>query len=131
MHTNKHLKILHWNAQSITNISTAKQLELLLLEDQIDIVSLNKTFLKAHHKLHLSGYKIYRNDRLDAAKGGVAIAIKHSIKHAPLPPYKTKKIENVSIMVNINRRNVVFTSAYSPKYFNSFEADLKKTHTVQ
>lgn len=29
-------------------------------------------------------------------------------------------------MVNINRRNVVFTSAYSPKYFNDFEADLKK-----
>ena len=107
MHTNKHLKILHWNAQSITNISTAKQLELFLLEEQIDIVSLNETFLKDQNKFHLNGYKIYRNDRLDAAKGGVAIAIKNSIKHAPLPPYKTKKIENVSIMVNINRCQVL------------------------
>lgn len=93
MHTNKQLKLLHWNAQGITNISTAKQLELFLLENQIDIASLNETFLKELHKLHLSGYKIYRNDRLDAAKGGVAIAIKHSIKHAPLPPYKTKKLK--------------------------------------
>lgn len=78
MHLSKPLKILHWNAQGITNLSTAKQLELLLHQHNIDIVMLNETFCKAHHKLYLNGYTIYRNDRSDAPRGGVAIAVKHS-----------------------------------------------------
>lgn len=126
MHSNKELKILHWNAQGISNLSTAKQLELLLHQDDIDVVMLNETFLKDQHKFYLNGFKIHRNDRLDAPRGGVAIAVKHSIKHTLLPQYKTKKIENISISININRRSIILTAAYSPKYFNSFEADIKK-----
>lgn len=126
MHSIKRLNVFHWNAQGISNFSTAKQLELFLLETQTDLVSLNETFLKDPHNFRLNGYKIYRNDRIGTEKGGVAIAVRHSIKHELLPPYKTKKIENISIELCINRRSVVFTSAYSPKYFESFEADIKK-----
>lgn len=93
MHTNKQLKILQWNAQGITNISTLKQLELFLHQKQIDVIMLNETFLKDYHKFHLSGYKIHRHDLLDAARGGVAIAAKSSIKHSLLSPYNTKKLK--------------------------------------
>lgn len=126
MHLNKKLKILHWNAQGITNLSTAKQLEHFMYQEHIDIVMLNETFLKDHHKLYLKGFKIYRNDRSDAPHGGVAIAVKQSINHTLLPAYNTTNIENISIAVNINRRCVVLTSAYNPKYYRSFEADIKK-----
>jgi len=126
MHSNKQLRILYWNAQGITNISTAKQLELLLFHENIDIVILNETFLKNHHKFFLAGFIIYRNDRQDTHGGGVAIAVKRSIKHKLLPIYQTKKIENISVSVIINNRCVILTAAYSPQYFKSFEADIKK-----
>lgn len=120
------MRILHWNAQGISNISTAKQLELLLHHHNIDVVMLNETFLKDQHKFHLNGYRIHRNDRPGALGGGVAIAVKYSIKHTLLPIYPTKKIENISISVNINRHSVILTAAYSPKYYTTFEADIKK-----
>lgn len=103
-----------------------KQLELFMHQEQIDIAMINETFFKDHHKAHLGGYKLHRKDRSDTPKGGVSIAVKNSVKHSLLPPYNTKKIENISVSVNINRRNVIFTSAYSPKYYNSFESDIKK-----
>lgn len=110
----------------MTNISTLKQLELFMHQHQIDVAMFNETFFKDHHKAYLRGYKLYRKDRADTPRGGVGIAVKNSIKHSLLPPYMTKRIENISVSVNIDRRNVIFTSAYSPKYYNSFESDIKK-----
>ena len=50
-----------------------------MLENQIDILALNKTFLKPKIKFHLPGYDIYKNDRLLGTKGGVAILVKKGI----------------------------------------------------
>lgn len=83
-----------------------------------------KLYLKIN-TLFLNGYRIHRNDR-DRKGGGVAIAIKHAISHTRLPNYKTTSIENLSVAVNINGRNIAFTSAYNPKYHGSFENDIKK-----
>ena len=47
-----------------------------MLENQIDILALNETFLKPKVKFHLPGYK---NDRLVGTKGGVAILVKMGI----------------------------------------------------
>lgn len=98
MYFDRQIRILHWNAQGISNISSAKQLDIFLKQEHIDIAMLNKTFLKNHHKLHLDGYKIHRNDRIDAAKGGVAIAIKLTIKHT-----LTKKILRIHLQQVILR----------------------------
>lgn len=118
--------MMHWNAQGITNFSVAQQLQILLDKEKIDIVTLNETFLKPQHKFYLANYKIYRNDRDSVHGGGVAIAIRNTIKHKALPLCKTNSIENVSICTNINGRNTIFTAAYCPKYSNSFEMDVKK-----
>lgn len=117
---------MQWNAQGITNVSSAKQLEMYLNHNQIDVAMLSETYLTDKHKFYLAGYKTHRHDRMDGSRGGVAIAIKNSIQHSLLPPYKTKRLENVSVSIQINRRNVIFTSAYSPKYHSSFESDVKK-----
>ena len=50
-----------------------------MLENQIDILALNETFLKPKIKFHLPGYDIYKNDRLVGTKGGVAILMKKRI----------------------------------------------------
>ena len=56
-----------------------KELQNYLLENQIDILALNETFLKPKIKFHLPGYDIYKNDRLLGTKGGIAILVKKGI----------------------------------------------------
>ena len=56
-----------------------KELQNYLLENQIDILALNETFLKPKFKLHLPGYHIYKNDRLVGIQGGVATLVKKDI----------------------------------------------------
>ena len=56
-----------------------KELQNYLLENQIDILALNKTFLEPKFNFHLPGYDIYKNDRLVGTKGGIAILVKKGI----------------------------------------------------
>lgn len=120
------LKLLQWNARGISTFSVCKQLDVLISDNNIDIVFLCETFLKPHHKFRLNGYKIYRNDR-DTHGGGVAIAIKHGLVHNLLPICPTNSVENISICMNLNNKNIIFTSAYCSKYSIHFSSDI---HTL-
>ena len=68
------MNIVFWNCQGLR--PKRKELQNYLLENQIDIQALNETFLKPKVKFHLSGYDIYKNDRLVGTNGGVAILVK-------------------------------------------------------
>lgn len=126
MQYNNKIKILQWNAQSITNAADTQQLQLLLNDHSPDIVMIAKTWLKNHLKFYLINYKVYRNDRNSDRGGGVAIAVRKYIKHTLLTFVNTTSIENISISVEINNKENIFTSAYCPKYSINFEADIKK-----
>lgn len=117
------LRILQWNARGISNFSTVQQLNHLILNKQIDIVLVCETFLNSHHKFKLSGYKIYRNDR-STHGGGVAIAIKYGLKHDLLNLCPTVSIENISIIVYLNTRSLIFTSAYCGRFSRHFSSDI-------
>ena len=71
------MNIVFWNCQGLR--PKRKELQNYLPENQIDILALNKTFLKPKFKFHLTGYDIYKNDRLVGTKGGVAILVKKGI----------------------------------------------------
>ena len=71
------MNIVFWNCQGLR--PKRKELQNYLLENQIDILALNKTFLKSKIKFHLQGYDIYKNDTLVGTKDGVAILVKESI----------------------------------------------------
>ena len=68
------MNIVFWNCQGLR--PKRNELHNYMLENQIDILALNETFLKPKFKFHLPGYDIYKNDRLVGTKGGVAILIK-------------------------------------------------------
>lgn len=125
MPTNNQLHILHWNAQGISNVSKIRELQLLLQSKEIDIVLLNETFLNSNSRFYLQNYVIVRNDR-PSHGGGVAIGIHKTISFLQLPVYNTPTIENISVEVVINNRSIVVTSAYCPKYNQSFLQDIKK-----
>ena len=71
------MNIVFWNCQGLR--PKRKELQNYLLENQIDILALNETFLKPKIKFHLPGYDIYKNDRLVGTKGGVAILVRKGI----------------------------------------------------
>ena len=60
------MNIVFWNCQGLR--PKRKELHNYMLENQIDILALNETFLKPKFKFHLPGYDIYKNDRLVGTK---------------------------------------------------------------
>ena len=68
------MNIVFWNCQRLR--PKRKELQNYFLENQIDVLELNKTLLKPKFKFHLPGDDIYKNDRLVGTKGGVAILVK-------------------------------------------------------
>ena len=96
-----------------------KELQNYLLENQIDILALNETFLKPKFKFHLPGYDIYKTDRLVGKKGGVAILVKKGI----IVNQKWKNdhfnviTDNEALAVEIELQNgdkVILATIYSP-----------------
>ena len=70
------MDIVFWNCQGLR--PKWKESQNNLLENQIDVLALNETFLEAK-KFHLPRYGIYKNDRLVGTEGGVAILVNKGI----------------------------------------------------
>lgn len=124
MHVNKQLKILFWNAQSITSLSKQTQLEYVLSIENIDIALIVETYLKPHHTFKINDFTIHRNDRLHQAHGGVAIAIRNNLTHKCVQPLATHIIENIGIELIINQTKTNIFVAYSPKHTHHFTNDI-------
>ena len=96
-----------------------KELQNYLLENQIDILALNETYLKPKHKFHLPSYDIYKNDRSVGIKGGVAILVKKGI--TVNQEWKNEHFnvitDNEALAIEIelqNREKVILATIYSP-----------------
>ena len=84
MSSTNFINISHINISSI--IQKTKQIILndYLINNNIHILSINETHLKQHHNFELTGYKIYRKDRICKKKGGVALAVSIKLKSEEL-----------------------------------------------
>lgn len=109
---NNAIKIICWNARGIRN----KKDELLnfLESHEIDICLLTETWLNNTIEMKFKDYYCYRCDRQNGRGGGVAICIKKTIKHEPIPPQNTTLIENVGIKLFVNNEVVNIFSCYFP-----------------
>ena len=111
------MNIVFWNCQGLRQ--KQKELQSYLLENQIDILALNETFLKPKFKFNLPAYYIYRNDRLVATKGGIAILVKKGI--IVNQEWKNEHFnvitDNEALAVEIEPQNgdkVIFATIYCP-----------------
>lgn len=118
-------KILLWNAQGISNKSKQIQLEYFVQRERIDIILLVETFLKQQHAFQLKDFMVYRNDRLNQAHGGVAMAIRKTLQHKFCSPLHTNYIENIAIEIIINNSPTRIIAAYCPKQSTYFENDIQ------
>ena len=112
------MNIVFWNCQGLR--PKWKELQNYLLENQIDILALNETFLKPKFKFHLPGYDIYKNDRLVGTKGGVAILVKKGIivnQEWKNEHFNVVTDNNEALAVEIelqNRDKVILVTIYCP-----------------
>ena len=72
------LKLAHVNIRSCRNKEV--EISLILKENDIDILTLNETWLKNNFKLDIPNYTITRKDRPSRQGGGVAILVRNDIK---------------------------------------------------
>ncbi|KAG5677339.1 hypothetical protein PVAND_007106 [Polypedilum vanderplanki] len=85
-------------------------------QKQIHIACLQETHLKTNIRIPADpDYKIYRYDRNNGDKGGVAIVIRKDISHQLLNSKQTKIIENIGVKINlINGEKIMIYSCYLP-----------------
>ena len=72
------LKLAHVNIRSCRNKEV--EISLFLEENDIDILTLNKNWLKSNFKLDIPNYTITHRDRPRRQGGGVAILVRNDIK---------------------------------------------------
>ena len=89
------LKLAHINIRSCRNKEV--EISLFLKENDIDILSLNETWLKSNFKLDIPNYTIARRDRLRRQGGGVAILARNDIKFDIIDPCSTSNTDNEAI----------------------------------
>lgn len=112
---NDNINVLFWNAHSIAPKHKQTEFFNVLLEENVQIAVVTETWLKNEINFYISEYKIYRQDRNDPHcknGGGVAILIKNSIQHFPLPSLKTKCFETVGIKISCNNEDITIIGAY-------------------
>ena len=71
------LKLAHVNIRSCRNKEV--EISVFLKENDIDILTLNETWLKNNFKLDIPNYTITRKDRPSRQGGGVAILVRNDI----------------------------------------------------
>mgnify|MGYP006314208429 FL=1 len=113
-HAKSNLNVIYWNANGIQR--QIHEFFDLLTENFIHVACVNETHLKTHQNLHSHpDFIVYRLDRTDRPKGGVAIFIQKSIKHKLLPHPDTNLFECIGLEVlTENGSPIHIYSAYMP-----------------
>lgn len=126
MPANKPMKIIFWNAQSINNTTKQSLIEPFLASNNVDILLLAETFLKPKNRFEMKNFTVHRHDRLNQGHGGVAIAIRSSIKHKLISSLNTQHIESLAIEIEVNQKPLRIIVAYNPRASTQFKSDLQK-----
>ena len=93
------LKLAHVNIRSCRNKEV--EISLILKENDIDILTLNETWLKKNFKLDIPNYTITRNDRPSRQGGGVAILVRNDIKFDIIDTCSNFNTDNGAITIRL------------------------------
>ena len=114
---NSNLKIAQLNIHSINN--KISELKHYLMEQQIDIMALNETWLNTKSKLNINGFDVVRKDRNRRAGGGVCLLIESSLTYTQVkvPSANLDNLEYVAIkLCNIinSKHDLIIATYYNP-----------------
>lgn len=127
----QNLAVLNWNANGIKrqkNLFSA-----FLLRHNIDVACITETHLIVDEPFKISGYNIYREDRIaPVASGGVAVIIKRKIKHNEVLLPQLSNIEACAVRLSLTNGgylNVI--SAYKSPNKRLIQDDIENLFSLQ
>ena len=108
------LKLAHINIRSCRN--KVAEISLFLKENDIDILTLNETWLKSNFKLDIPNYSITHNDRPRRRGRGVAILVRNDIKFDIIDTCSTINTDNeaITILLKDSQDPISITTIYIP-----------------
>ena len=96
-----------------------EKLQLTLKEKNLDICSLNETFIKPKIKFYIPGYHLVRKDRSAGKGGGVAFPIKSDINYNELHLNIQNNVYNIeykAIIINTSKvKDLIICTYYFPR----------------
>lgn len=119
------LTILNWNANGIK--SQRALFISFLARHSVDIACITETHLSEGETFKISGYQIYRTDRITgAAWGGVAIMIKQQLQHSTPIDIPTINLETITVNISTSNTNpILITAAYKQPNKPLKDADIQ------
>jgi len=101
----------------------------------VDVALVSETWLAQTIHFTHADYMTYRLDREGDAHGGVAIFVRHPLKHQLLPAFNTSVIESIGIKIFTQNGHFTVVSCYFPgsnnsRILRSFKTDLEKLTTI-
>ena len=109
----RELKIMHINIQSINN--KLAELKHYLATNQIDICSVNETWLNSNKKLHVPNYEVVRRDRSNQQGGGVLLLIHKEIQFQQLQHQHDEEIIIIKLkQATKSKQDITLVSYYNP-----------------
>ena len=98
--TSRGINVLQWNAEGVYKKKIA--LTEKLHKENISVTWLEETHLKENQRFTMRGYQVFRHDREDRAKGGVAILVKNTIPahEFTVSTNNQAEIHGASIIIN-------------------------------
>ena len=108
------LKLAHLNIRNCRDKEA--QIYLFLKENDIDILTLNETWLKNNFKLEFPNYTITRKDRRSRQGGGVAILVRNDIKFDIIDTCSNRitDIEGITIRLKNTEDQITISTIYIP-----------------
>lgn len=109
------LKISHLNTQSISN--KLDQLKHFLASAQVDIMSVNETWLKPSTPLIIDNYQVIRQDRQTSGGGGVCFIIHNSLCFSRIEVPGSTDTESVTIQLHNcirGNKDLFISTIYNP-----------------
>lgn len=135
---NKGLRFGTWNINRLTS-SKFDQIKLFLLgkdnRPQIDILTLNETFLKPNvpdSLFSVPGFSIYRRDRNGRTGGGVLIYVNNALNHRRRTDLEDSELEVIWLDVCPfkSKRSLLFAGVYRPPSYSQ-EMDQKLERNIE
>lgn len=110
---NPNIRIVTWNANGLTE--KRQEFEVFLSVHKIDVALISETRFTSKSYLNIKNYTVYlTNHPSGNSHGGTAIIIKNNIKHYPLEPYSTEKIQGTSVKIFDNNSEIALSAIYCP-----------------
>lgn len=126
------LTISYWNANGIQ--SKTHDYFRFLIKNSVDVSLICETFLKPDIKFAHPDFKIYRLDRSERRKGGVAVVVHSNVAHSLLPSFDLQIIEAIGVEIVTSTGPISLISAYNPggnRDNNSFLQDIQKLTKIR